>query len=66
MPIPYSPPSVGAYTEAIESPSMMRSARGGAHGVFASACWEDDQCDRGKSIRIVITGPDLIYAFGLA
>ena len=29
------------------------------HGVFASACWEDDRWDRDKSIWSVTTGPDL-------
>ena len=32
----------------------------GAHGVFSSACWEADRCDREESIGSVTTGPDLI------
>jgi len=35
-------------------------SRRGTHGVFASACWEADRCDREKSIWIVTTGPDLL------
>ena len=30
------------------------------HGVFASACWKADRCDREKSIWSVTTGPDLL------
>ena len=39
---------------------IVHTSRRGTHGVFASACWEVDRCDREKSIWSVTTGPDLI------
>ena len=35
-------------------------ARSANTGVLRASAWEGDQCDRGKSIGSVTTGPDLI------